>query len=64
MDSASTVPAALCKAHEHALQVRLPAGAVPIKNRMLYKLKDPTLAILGPVANSAAGSGLLSITGI
>lgn len=30
------------------------AGAFPIKNGMLGKLKDPTLVILGLIANSEA----------
>lgn len=50
----STVPAALCKAQENALQVLLhSAGAFPIKGGMLRKLKDPTL-YSGTIANSAA----------
>lgn len=50
----STVPAVLCKAQENVLQVLLhSAGAFPIKDGMLRKLKDPTL-YSGTIANSAA----------
>lgn len=50
----TTVPAALCKAQENALQALLNStGAFPIKGGMLRKLKDPTL-YSGTIANSAA----------
>lgn len=56
----STVLAAVCKAQECSSGGLTQLGAFPIKNGLLSKLEEPTLVILGPIANSAAGSSLLS----
>lgn len=51
----STVPAALCKAQENVLQVLYTAGAFPIKDGMLRRLKDP-IFILGQLLTQQQSS--------